>query len=88
MSTNSCAFDTISVDGFKVGRDRLNEIFEFRYGFEKERNSALFSGCFRGGKKKKGKEKNANVLLSPPPMFVTRSRDFTFFPHDRMNYDR
>lgn len=23
MSTNSCALDTISVDGFKVGRDRL-----------------------------------------------------------------
>lgn len=31
MSTNSCAFDTISVDGFKVGRDRLKYPISFRF---------------------------------------------------------
>lgn len=54
MSTNSCAFDTISVDGFKVGRDRLKKI-EFRYGFEKGRRVVfrLFSRGGRRGRKRK-----------------------------------
>lgn len=64
MSTNSCAFDTISVDGFKVGRDRLKKI-EFRYGFEKERRVVfrLFSRGEGGGA---GEEKENIALLSPP----------------------
>lgn len=43
MSTNSCAFDTISVDGFKVGRDRLKYRISFR--FHGNSRKGAFSDC-------------------------------------------
>lgn len=66
MSTNSCAFDTISVDGFKVGRDRLKKI-EFRYGFEKGRR-VVFRLCSRGGGGRGGGEEKENIALLSPPI--------------------